>query len=207
MIKNIIYFVEQSWLLISASFVFALLLAVTNAAWQPRIQQNQRDKFNNLAAGMLRDAVNFETTLQDFEIETGKGKKIKTDIKKALSADKQCVGWAFVCEGPGFADKIKIVLTVDAKFEKLKGFGVLASNETPGFGDKIKNDYFRSQFPGAPAGELTLSKTGDYKKTDSEIIAITGATVSSEAVVKILNSFIEQVKGRLQKDGLIGNGK
>jgi len=46
-LKNIKYFIEQSWLLIVASFVFGLLLAVTNAAWQPRIIQNEIDKFNS----------------------------------------------------------------------------------------------------------------------------------------------------------------
>ena len=90
---------------------------------------------------------------------------------------------------------------------KLFGFKVLSSNETPGFGSKIKDDYFGEQFKGAPAVKLILSKTGDVKEIDSEIIAISGATVSSEAVIKIFNTYIEQVKGQLEKKELIGNGK
>jgi len=206
-LKNIKYFIEQSWLLIVASFIFGLLLAITNAAWQPRIIQNEIDKFNRLAGGMLTEATAFETAAEDVEVESAKGKKIKTDIKKGASADGKCVGWAFICEGSGFADKIKLVLTVDAAFEKLAGFGVLASNETPGFGDKIKGDYFHSQFTGAPATELTLSKTGDDKKIDNEIVAISGATVSSEAVVKIVNNYIKQIKTQLQTKGLLSNGE
>lgn len=124
---------------------------------------------------------------------------------KLNPAINDCVGWAFVCEGSGFADKIKLVLTVDAAFENLVGFGVLASNETPGFGDKIKNNYFRTQFIKAPATKLVLSKTGDDKKIDSEIVAITGATVSSEAVVKILNNYIRQIKTYVQEEGLLSN--
>ncbi len=207
MLKNIKYFVEQSWLLIVASFFFGLLLAVTNAAWRPMIIQNEIDKFNRLAGALLTEAANFETAAEAVEVDIGKGRKIKTDIKKGVSADGECVGWAFVCEGSGFADKIKLVLTVDAAFEKLAGFGVLASNETPGFGDKIKNDFFRSQFRGAPAAQLELTKTGDDKKIDSEIVAITGATVSSEAVVEILNNYIRQVKTHMQTKGLLNNGE
>ena len=142
-------------------------------------------------------------TEEGLEIELGKGKKKITEIKKGLDAEGNCVGWAFVCEGAGFADKIKLVLTVDEGFEKLGGFGVLFSNETPGFGDKIKNDFYRSQFVGAPTTELRLSKIGDDKKIDDEIVAISGATVSSEAVVKILNNYVRQVKGQLQEKGLI----
>jgi len=207
MLKNIKHFAEQSWLLIAASFVFGLLLAVTNAAWQPRIVQNEIDKFSRLAGALLKNADRFEPAIKDVEVDSGKGKKIKTSIKKGVSRDGDCVGWAFVCEGAGFADKIKLVLTVDAAFEKLAGFGVLASNETPGFGDKIKNDYFRNQFVGAPAAKLVLSKTGDDKIVDNEIVAITGATVSSEAVVKTVNNYIKQIKTCMQTEGLLNNAE
>ncbi len=205
--NKIKHFLEQSWLLVVASFIFGLCLAVTNAKLRPRIIQNEIDKFNRLAGAMLTDANSFEIVLEDVEIISAKGKPVKTDIQKAISADCQCVGWAFVCQGAGFQDKIKIVLTVDAAFEKIAGFGVLFSNETPGFGDKIKNDYYKNQFAGAPAVKLTLSRSGDDKIIDSEIIAITGATVSSEAVVDILNNYISQVKTILQEKGLIPNGK
>jgi len=208
MLKNIKYFAEQSWRLVVSSFVFGLLLAVTNAAWQPKIIQNEIDKFNDLAGALLNfEAASFETAAEAVEVDIGKGKKVKTDVKKGVSADGECVGWAFVCEGSGFADKIKLVLTVDAAFEKLAGFGVLASNETPGFGDKIKNDFFRSQFQGAPAAQLILSKIGDDKKIDNEIVAITGATVSSEVVVEILNNYIKQIRAHLQTEGLLNNGE
>ena len=201
------YFFQQSWLLIVASFFFGLLIAVANAAWAGRILQNEEDKFNNLVVEMIPDANSSEIALESVEVETGKGKKKATAVRKALSADGNCVGWAFTCEGSGFADKIKLVLTVDAGFEKLKGYGVLSSNETPGFGDKIKEPFYRDQFVGAPTTELVLLKLGEPGVKDSKIVAISGATVSSEAVVLIVNTFLDQIKNRMQKEGLIGNGK
>jgi electron transport complex protein RnfG len=204
--NNIKHFLQQSWLLIVSSAIFGLLLAVTNAAWQPRIIQNEIDKFNRLAGGMLTEAADFEVAIEAVEIKLAKGKIILTEVKKAVDADGKCAGWAFVCEGAGFADKIKLVLTVDAGFEKLAGFDVLASNETPGFGDKINKDFFRSQFIGAPAAKYEMTKAGDDKKIDAEIIAITGATVSSDAVVTILNNYIGQVKKHIKEKGLIENG-
>ena len=205
MIKSIKYFFEQSWLLMVSSVLFGLLLALTNAAWAPRIAQNQTDKFDTLAGQMLAETQTFKTEIKGMPVESQQGKIIKTDIKKALDASGQCTGWAFEAQGSGFADKITIVITIDADFEKLMGFGVIASNETPGFGDQIKDDYFKKQFEGAPAELLTLAKAGDRGKIDSEIIAITGATVSSEAVVRIMNSYTTQVKKQLQDKGLIAN--
>ena len=200
------YFFQQSWLLIVASFLFGLLIAAANAAWQERILQNEEDKFNNLARQMLPDANDFETAVENIEVDIGKGKKKLTSVKRALSTDDRCIGWAFKCEGSGFADRIKLVLAVDAGFDQIRGYGVLSSNETPGFGDQIKLSFYRNQFIGAPVEELMLSKVGDATEIDSEIVAISGATVSSRAVVDIINQFLPQVKDQIMKKGLIGNG-
>jgi electron transport complex protein RnfG len=200
--SKIKHFFEQSWLLIIASFCFGLLIAVTNAGWSGRILQNEIDKRNRLMKELITDANSFETAIQEAEIPAKKGKTVKTDIYKAFDSSRRTVGFAFIAVGSGFQDKIKLVIAVDAKCEKFLGFKVLASNETPGFGDKIKKDYFGSQFKGAPAGKLELVKTGDDKKIDCEIVAISGATVSSEAVVKTFNTYIGKVKEQLQAKGL-----
>ena len=71
MLRNIKYFVEQSWLLIVASFVFGLLLAVTNAAWRPRIIQNEIEKFNSLTRSLLTDVTSFETAVEGVEVPVG----------------------------------------------------------------------------------------------------------------------------------------
>ena len=84
---------------------------------------------------------------------------------------------------------------------------MLSSNETPGFGSRIEEDYFGNQFKKAPAEKFELVKTGDDKKIDSEIVAISGATVSSEAVVKIFNAYIEQIKEQLRAKEVTDNGK
>lgn len=201
------HFFQQSWLLIVASFCFGILIAVANAAWQDNILQNEEDKFNNLVKEMIPDANGTEIALGNIEVESGKGKSRTTSVRKVIAAGGECIGWAFTCEGSGFADKIKLVLTVDPGFEKLKGYGVLSSNETPGFGDKIKEPYYRQQFSGAPTTGLVLMKLGNPEEKDSQIVAITGATVSSEAVVTIVNTFIGQIKKHMQEKGLIDNGK
>ena len=143
----------------------------------------------------------------ELEIESAKGKKVKSNVYKAICDANTCVGWAFNCKGPGFQDKIELVLAVDKNFQKIVGFDILASNETPGFGDKIKEPRYRNQFAGVPAEKLELVKTGDAERIDSEIVAISGATVSSKAVVDIINNSIIQIKDQMQKKGLIDNVK
>lgn len=201
------HFIEQSWLLITASFFFGLLIAVTSAALSPRIEQNKINKRNRLVGALLPEAKDFVPVEGGIEIESIQGKKETVEVFRAVSAAGECVGWSFNAIGPGFADKIELVVAVDKNFEKFAGFDVLASNETPGFGNQIKFDYFRDQFKGAPAEGLKLATSGDNTKIDSEIIAISGATISSEAVVDIISNAINQIKKQTQQKGLIGNDR
>jgi len=201
--RHVRHFLEQSWLLLLAAVLFGTVLATLDAAWRPLIVQNEIDKFNRLAGAMLPGATEFQTAAESVGIKTDKGGIVYTDVKRAVDAAGKPVGWAFIAEGAGFADKIKLVVAVNDAFTEMRGFGVLFSNETPGFGDKMKNDEFRDQFKGAPTTELTLSKTGDRSAVDDEIVAITGATVTSESVVMLLNRYLDQVKPQLKEKGLI----
>ncbi|AQT67361.1 Na(+)-translocating NADH-quinone reductase subunit C [Anaerohalosphaera lusitana] len=201
--RNIKFFFRQSWLVIVASFAFGGLLALTNAALQPRIQANLIAKFNRTAGNLLPDAKNFEVpqAFEDLEkIKTDSGDELSIQIKKAIDAEGNLVGWAFTAKGPGFADMIELVIATGPKLESIKGFGVLKSNETPGFGDQINNDFYQDQFHGAPTASLELSKIGDASKIDNTIVAITGATVTSDAVVNIFNTYLPEVKELLAEN-------
>lgn len=205
-VSKIKYFVQQSWLLIISSFCFGLLLAIANAAWSPRIEQNRINKLNALAGRLIPDAdfVPLEELGVMIEVTSLKGDKKKVDVYKAM-AGEECSGWTFNAAGSGFQDKIELVVAVDRGFEKIVGFDVLASSETPGFGDKIKQPDFQKQFKGKTADKLELIKSGEAK--DNKILAITGATISSESVVKIINHYISNVREEMQRKGLLVNGK
>jgi len=204
--KNpILFFVQESWLLLVSAVMFGCLLACLNAAWQPRIKQNEVDKFNKLAGGLITEAKAFQAAGEPIPVDIGKGKIYNVDVKKGIDVNGNLLGWAFVIEGSGFADKIKLVVGVDAAFGKLAGFGVLSSNETPGFGDKItiKDGFFQRQFKDAPVTALELTKTGDPAFIDYQIVAISGATVTSDAVVKIFNTFLLPIKQAMVEQGLL----
>ncbi len=203
--RSIRHFFEQSWLLVAASFFFGLLIAITNAALSPRIEQNKTTKFNTLAGGLLSQATQFVPVRQDIEVNALDGRPVKLQISKALAREKP-IGWVFKIVGSGFGGDIELLVAVDADFETMAGFGVLTSSETPGVGDAIMGDWFRGQFEGAPVEPLTLAKTGSVETIDTQIVAISGATVSSTAVVKAINHYLPQVKAQLQQEGLIGNG-
>lgn len=199
--NKVIFYIKESWLLLAASLVFGTLLAGYSSFCDPFIVKNEIKKFNDNAGAMVPEGTSFESVEADLSFKLG-GKNIKPVLKRGV-LDGKTVAWAFVAEGSGYADKIKLVIVVDAGYENILGYGVLFSNETPGFGDKIKLDYYKSQYEKIPAGPIVLEKVGDPEIKDNTIIAITGATVSSDAVVSIFNNYITQVKTLMKEKGLL----
>lgn len=90
--------------------------------------------------------------------------------------------------GQGYQDVIVLLVAYDHRKGEILGFQVLESKETPGLGDRIEKDVdFVRQFHGLAFPQaLSLAKRGQ-SKTSGQIDGITGATVSSKAVVRILN--------------------
>jgi len=98
-------------------------------------------------------------------------------------------GYAVPGEGSGFQDTIRLIYGFDPVKRRIIGLFVLESRETPGLGDKIVKDAdFLSNFDAlAVEPEIKVVKKGKKTK-ENEVDAITGATISSKSVVKIVNA-------------------
>jgi electron transport complex protein RnfG len=97
------------------------------------------------------------------------------------------LGFAIPSQGPGFQDTIKLLYGYDPKRRRIVGMEILESKETPGLGDKIFKDM---KFVGAFGDlavdpELVVTKKGATQP--HELDAISGATISSKAVARIIN--------------------
>ena len=102
----------------------------------------------------------------------------------AKSADGQVAGYAVSVTAKGFGGDVTMALglTPDGKINKI-AFTEL--NETAGLGMRADEDSFKGQFAGK-GGELSLVK--GTAGGGQEISALTGATVTSTAVVNGVNA-------------------
>lgn len=106
-------------------------------------------------------------------------------------------GVALEAVGQGYQETIKVLYGYDIGLERIVGFKVLESKETPGLGDKIEKDPgFAQNFKALDVRlsenqsklrrSIVTVKSGE--KTDPwQIDGITGATISSQAIGRILN--------------------
>jgi len=117
--------------------------------------------------------------------------KYKDEYYEIYSGD-EIIGYAFVAKGQGYGGEISILVGINPEFT-IKKVTIITNTETPGLGTKISENYFTDQFEGLLPDDISLSKEG------GKIDAITGATISSRAVVDAikdeLEAKIEIIKG------------
>jgi len=152
----------------------------------PLIQENRKKELREAIFVVLSEAKDYTT------LEKGNDKE-KIVVYKGIDADGKLVGIAFIADGGGFQGNIRIMVGLSTDYLKLKGIKVLEQNETPGLGNRIKEPAFEDQFRG-----LEIKPKVEYIKyrkpeKPNQVQAITGATISSEAVVKNINNAVERV--------------
>ena len=93
----------------------------------------------------------------------------------------------FEMELKGYSKGLVLVVGIDANGSVI-GYEVAESSETPGLGTQITEDDFRNQFTGKTAAVTGVK--GD-PKSDTEVSVISGATLSSNAVINGVNLALE----------------
>lgn len=192
-------FVQESWLVVSLGGAFAVLLASMQVALRPTIIANENAV---LEAAIAQVIPNYAERVQSVRKwlnreELVDGKAFRNDVFQCLGSDDETAGWAIVGSGPGFVDRIVIVVGITADKSTITGIKVIRSVETPGLGDKILSGPFPEQFVDRPAEPpITVSKT-DVNLEQNVLQAITGATYSSEYVADIVNDIMQRVVPQL----------
>jgi electron transport complex protein RnfG len=102
------------------------------------------------------------------------------------------VGTAILCKGNGYQGEIKLMVGVNAELTKFTGMTVLEQVETPGLGAKIAERKFEGRFRDLATKPPLEYVKGRPPEKPNQIQAITGATISSRAVVDIINKTVKE---------------
>lgn len=128
-------------------------------------------------------------TYRDGRMTAATGEEEEEDLVfGGYTADGQLIGYAVPNAGPGFQDTIRLLYGYLPQERKVVGMEILQSRETPGLGDKIYKDAaFVANFEKLSIDPEIVTVKKGRKSAPNEVDAITGATISSKAVVQIIN--------------------
>ncbi|NLX63747.1 MAG: RnfABCDGE type electron transport complex subunit G [Clostridiaceae bacterium] len=190
MFKDII---KPSIILFLVCAVMTGALAYVNGVTEPIIDENNKIAEQESLKNVFSDADNFLDAKTGEELKT-EGIDVSDNIEKLYTAQKdgQSIGYVVSVFSSGYGGKLKILVGIDNDLN-IKGISLVSHNETPGLGANAANPKFTDQFLGkAPQKEFNVVKR--VPNDDSEIQAITAATVTSKAVTKGVNEAVALVR-------------
>lgn len=110
------------------------------------------------------------------------------DVQTAKGSDGSTLGYVItVLAKDGSQANITFSVGIAAD-GTVNGYSITSIAETPGLGDKAKNEEFYSQFQGKQVEKFDVVKQAPA--SDSEIEAISGATITSRAMTNGVNASI-----------------
>ena len=162
---------------------------------KPQIERHERE--------LLRQAI--FNVIPGTESYLVSGEKDIT-IYRCKDSSGELLGYAFVAEGGGYQDKIRIMVGLKNDLRTLGGIQILYSRETPGLGGKIDTQdvlqpvgkTFTGQFENLKVSPPIQYVKGKKPDASNEIQSITGATISSRSVVEIINDTVDVVASILK---------
>ena len=208
--------------LVGVSALAGLLIVLAYQLTLPRIEANRAAALQAAvfavipgAQAIARFGIAADGTIAPLEDPRARGARLYAGYSDA----GELLGIALEGQGQGYQDVIKIIFGYDPKRQVITGMKVLDSKETPGLGDKIAKDpAFLANFT---ALDVALDDSGEVLRHAIEVVkngarhegwqmdAITGATISSKAIGRILQtSTTEQLPAiRRHLDVIVREGK
>ena len=174
--------------------VAALLLALTNSVTASTIAQRNEQANAEARKLVLESAQDFEQ-VKDVKTDNSKGVEV-SEIYEAKDASGKTVGYTLKVLPSGYGGTIELMVGIDSAKGQVSGINVVSNSETAGLGAKSTDPEFSDQYKGKPLEELSVLKNGT--PGDTEIKAISGATITSTAVTNGVDAAIEVYNNSLK---------
>ena len=114
--------------------------------------------------------------------------------------ENQTIGYVFSVTNKGYGGEIDVIVGIDAA-GMITGIKIVEHSETAGLGSKVTEDTFLSQLVGiTPERALKVVKNKG-SNNDEDIVAVSGATISSKAVVGAVQAALDLYRELVKQGG------
>ena len=187
------------------ALISGVLLALVYQATFNIIKHNKEEAVRNAVFAVVPGAVNQVR----FELQSS-GDLMRVEgeptglpqVFAGFDGDGRFLGVALEASGQGYGDVIRVLYGYSPETEQITGLKVLESKETPGLGDKITKQPFLENFTAMDVrlkdDKTTLLHPIEFAKHGTktepwQIDGISGATISSKAVTRMLQESTERM--------------
>lgn len=178
------------------TLVAGLALGIVQDITAGPIAQQQEKAKQEAYKAVFADASNFEVFLPDetkqavdlvsYLDENGYGAQTIDEIMAAKDDSGETLGYAFtITSSEGYGGDIQFAMGVQND-GTLNGISILSIEETAGLGMKANTEEFKNQFKDKRVEKFQYTKSG--ATADNEIDAISGATITTNAMTNGVNA-------------------
>lgn len=193
--------VKNTLILTAITVVSGLLLGVVYGITKEPIAQAQENTKQEAYRTVLSDASEFETVEFDADTaasllsENGYTSDVITEIAEGTDASGATVGYVISVQSSEAYDGSLSLSVGIASDGTVKGIEMLEISETAGLGMKADEAEFKDQFKDKNVQKFTYTKTGE--DGDDKIDAISGATITTNAVTNAVDSALVYFQNEL----------
>ena len=193
--------VKNTLILTAITVVSGLLLGVVYGITKEPIAQAQENTKQEAYRTVLSDASEFETVEFDADTaasllsENGYTSDVITEIAEGTDASGETVGYVISVQSSEAYDGSLSLSVGIASDGTVKGIEMLAISESAGLGMKADEAEFKDQFKDKNVQKFTYTKTGE--DGDDKIDAISGATITTNAVTNAVDSALVYFQNEL----------
>ena len=171
--------------------LLGLVYAVTKEPIAEQNEKKQQEAYKSVfaAAESFEELEGFDSEEAGKVLDEGgfKGSDI-SNVVVALDSNKEALGYVVtVVAHEGYGGDIEFSVGI-SKDGTVNGIEFLSIEETAGLGMNATKDEFKSQFTGKQVDAFVITKSG--AKAENEIDALTGATITTNAVTGSVNAAI-----------------
>ena len=180
--------VKNAFILTAITVIAGLLLGVVYGVTKEPIANAKANSKQEAFQSVLSDADSFETV---DDLDTDAAEEV------ALGKDKsgETIGYVInVVSHEGYGGDIEISVGIQAD-GTVKGIEMLSISETAGLGMKATEPAFKDQFKDKKVETFSYTKTGE--EGDDKIDAISGATITTNAVTNAVDSALVYFQNEL----------
>ncbi len=170
--------------LLIVTAVSATILGISNFITADKIAEADKLANDNARKEALSVAENFELLSEETE-KIKKSSPEVLEIFEGLDSSGEVVGYVIKTEVLGFGGNIEVMTGISLE-GKITGMKVLDHAETPGLGARATEPEFQERFNNKPVGE-SLVVVNSEPVGENEVLAITSATITTDAVAQGVN--------------------
>ena len=166
------------------------------------IEKAQEQAKNDAYAEVLPEATRIMSVEEDGNVVKQINPLLESYGFEDVHIDDICVGGddeknelvgyvILITSTAGYGGDIQMAIGINTEYQ-ITGISFLTLNETAGLGMEADTDEFKSQFIGKQVNKFEYTKTGSTK--DSEIDALSGATITTSAVTNAVNAALRTIR-------------